>query len=464
MAAETSTATFINFANGGEQIAPPPAGLVAGDCWVVAYTQDVNNDGVITPAGWTQVGSGIQNTGDTQYSAVFYKVATASEAATSFSNGASSRAGVLVSIRVAGTTGFHSAAQGQTDDQSSSPVSLGGVSVTTDQAGAFLLFIGATDAGTAAAPTFTAPSGHTGLQQQANGNFSGLAISTTTAGAAGAYTSSGATAVIPGGGGAGTAVWMLAFTAAVAASGATRRALMQVGDFISETPQGDRVSGAPVAHADMMGVGDDDHQQYHNDARGDARYRRIAHLHGSSDIQGGVALGGQTPRWSGSEWVPSFQSVTGACLDARQLSTQTVAGVQPVAADNLVLGMEANGLYLIECFATFQFDATGAGALIELQTPSGARNMVEITVSISTGIASVVRIRSIFPAGSAQTNTSSVTGTVSGGVALDHTARITGIVRNGANAGNCTVRFGSSAAAVASILQPGSTLTLWRLA
>lgn len=37
-------------------------------------------------------------------------------------------------------------------------------------------------------------------------------------------------------------------------------------------------------HGVLLGLGDDDHPQYHNDARGDVRYAPLAHTHGEGDI------------------------------------------------------------------------------------------------------------------------------------------------------------------------------------
>jgi len=54
-------------------------------------------------------------------------------------------------------------------------------------------------------------------------------------------------------------------------------------DVLESTP--DSVSGA-TDHGALTGLGDDDHTQYHNDTRGDARYSLLGHTHG----------GGYTPK------------------------------------------------------------------------------------------------------------------------------------------------------------------------
>src|SRR3712207_2503643 len=42
-------------------------------------------------------------------------------------------------------------------------------------------------------------------------------------------------------------------------------------------------------HGALTGLGDDDHPQYHNNARGDARYSQLGHGHAKSDITGLIA-------------------------------------------------------------------------------------------------------------------------------------------------------------------------------
>ena len=48
----------------------------------------------------------------------------------------------------------------------------------------------------------------------------------------------------------------------------------------------DAIGGASgvTDHGDLTGLADDDHTQYHNDARGDARYSQLGHTHTASDI------------------------------------------------------------------------------------------------------------------------------------------------------------------------------------
>ena len=42
--------------------------------------------------------------------------------------------------------------------------------------------------------------------------------------------------------------------------------------------------GGSSDHGGLTGLGDDDHTQYHNDTRGDARYSPLGHTHDAADI------------------------------------------------------------------------------------------------------------------------------------------------------------------------------------
>lgn len=465
MAVEVAGAQFVNFTNGAGVIAPVPAGLVAGDIWVVAYTND-NQDasGYVTPSGWTVAGSPTFLAVDGQYVNVLYKTATGSEAETSFNSGELGQSGVLVSLRVSGSAGFD--ALGQASQSSgTNVVPMDGASVTTTQDGDFLLFVGGTDFNNTAAPNFVAPTGFTGLASQGNASFSSLVVASRTAGVAGTYTTSGASATYPTTGTTGaTATYILAFKAASSSGpGAQRRPLVLSEAGISELGDSDTLKDVVTAHTGMSGLNLDQHLQYHTQERADLLYKPISHAHAVPDMQQSGALGCQGLRWSGTAWAPEFLPSIGVALVAEQVAAQSGDMTQR-NADNLVIGVEPNGVYAIDAFVTFQFSASNVGALVSLITPPGARNMVEIVVSLSTGSASVVRIRTTFPNASSDLNVSTVTGTTSSGTGVNHTARISGIIRNGAQAGDCQIRFASASGAAQAILQPGSAISLWRLA
>jgi hypothetical protein len=148
-----------------------------------------------------------------------------------------------------------------------------------------------------------------------------------------------------------------------------------------------------------------------------------------------------------------------AILTATQASTVvTMANVTALA-----LPMEANAVYQVVCFVTFQSAATTTGLGLGYTSPSGCRCMCEIVVPLtSTAVAS--QLRTIFPSAAIATNTGSVLGTGVTAINSNHTAMIRGIIRNGATAGNFQVQFRSEIASSAVTLQIGSELQLIRIA
>lgn len=148
---------------------------------------------------------------------------------------------------------------------------------------------------------------------------------------------------------------------------------------------------------------------------------------------------------------------------AKLSTTQAFTTTTYSDATDLVLPLEANGVYQIECFITFQSAATTTGAGIGLLTPSGCRNMVEIVVPI-TSTAAATQLRTIFPNAAVATNISQVLGTGVTAINSNHTALIRGIIRNGNTPGNCRVQIRSEVANSAITLQIGSELQLIKVA
>lgn len=187
--------------------------------------------------------------------------------------------------------------------------------------------------------------------------------------------------------------------------------------------------GGVSDHASLTGLLADDHTQYHTDARGDARYPLLGHTHGSS-----------------------------AVMTATQQSTSvTLANIT-----QLVLPVVENAAYQITAFVTFQSAATTTGLNLGIDTPTGSRNMVEIVVPI-TSTAAASQLRTIFPNAAVATNAGNVVGTGVTAINSNHTAMITGVIRTGANAGVCQLKFASEVAGSAITLQIGSELQLVKI-
>jgi hypothetical protein len=72
--------------------------------------------------------------------------------------------------------------------------------------------------------------------------------------------------------------------------------------------------GGASDHGALTGLLDDDHTQYHNDARGDARYSLLAHLHtidSLSDVVITAPAIGHVIKWNGTQWVNAIDASGG---------------------------------------------------------------------------------------------------------------------------------------------------------
>jgi hypothetical protein len=178
-------------------------------------------------------------------------------------------------------------------------------------------------------------------------------------------------------------------------------------------------------------------------------------------VAGSAGTSGQTYRSGGSAAAPSWSNIGTSqvvSLTATQQSTTTALA----NVTQLVASLEANATYTVDCFVTFQSSATTNGLILGFTSPTGCNPMVEIVVPIvSTAAASALRIT--FPnAGS--TTSGSVTGTGVTAINSNHTARLSGIIKNGGTAGNFQIQFATEVGTQTITLQIGSTMQLTRIA
>lgn len=263
---------------------------------------------------------------------------------------------------------------------------------------------------------------------------------------------------------AAAAPWSVANVILLDASLIARPALINSGGIISQMTSSDSVSAPMNAHhGNFIGLSDDDHPQYHNQSRGDARYDQIGHSHSVSSIQQSSANIGDTIAWNGTEWVVTTPS-PGISLTKFVVSNQSYSTTSLTDISDLAIPMLANGVYLIDCIVTFQSAATTTGLNLGIITPSGCSNKVEIIVSLSQNSAAVTKLRIFMPRSTVALNLGNVVGT--GVLAIDsnHSARITGVIENGATAGNCKIQFASEVNGSAVTVQSGSYLNLIRVA
>ena len=145
----------------------------------------------------------------------------------------------------------------------------------------------------------------------------------------------------------------------------------------------------------------------------------------------------------------------------RLTSTQQSTATALADVTQLVRALAANATYSINCFVTFQSAATTTGLNLGFTSPTGCVCSVEVVVPV-TSTAAASQLRTTFP-NAAATNTGNVLGTGVTAINSNHTARISGIITNGANAGNFQVRFATEVNASAITLQTSSVMVLERL-
>ena len=169
----------------------------------------------------------------------------------------------------------------------------------------------------------------------------------------------------------------------------------------------------------------------------------------ASDVK---TVGGESVLGSGNIAVYPAQI---AKLTSTQASSSTTLG----NVTQLVLAMEASATYEIDCFVTFQSAATTTGLRLGFTSPTSCLCFLETVVAVTLTDTST-QIRKIV----AGSQSASVVGTGVSTINTNHGARISGVVVNGANAGNFQVQFASEVASSAVTLQIGSILKLRRIA
>lgn len=150
-----------------------------------------------------------------------------------------------------------------------------------------------------------------------------------------------------------------------------------------------------------------------------------------------------------------------AAVIKRMTATQASSSTTPANITELFAAMEANAVYEVEAFVTFQSAATTTGLGLGFTSPTGCRPQLEITVPI-TSTAAASQFRTIFPNATAL-ESGEVLSTGVTAINSNHTAHVRGVIANGANAGNFQLRFRSEVASSAITLQIGSTLILRKI-
>jgi hypothetical protein len=178
-------------------------------------------------------------------------------------------------------------------------------------------------------------------------------------------------------------------------------------------------------------------------------------------VAGSAGTAGQTFRSGGAAAAPTWSNIGTVEIDT-MTATQQSTSTALANVTQLVAALAANATYKVDCFVTFQSAATTTGLNLGFTSPAGCRPMVEVVVPIAnTAVASA--LRTTFPNAATTTN-GNVLGTGVSAINSNHTARISGIIANGATAGNFQIQFASEANASAVTLQIGSAMQLTRIA
>ena len=154
----------------------------------------------------------------------------------------------------------------------------------------------------------------------------------------------------------------------------------------------------------------------------------------------------------------ALETTAVATMKATQQSTSTTLS----NINELVLPVEANSIYEIDAFITFQSAATTTGLGIGVLTPSLSKNFIEIVIPI-TSTAAASQLRTIFPNAVVAGNNTSITGTGVTAANSNHTARISGLIKTNSINGNCQLQFKSEVSGSAVTLQIGSIMTLKKI-
>ena len=129
--------------------------------------------------------------------------------------------------------------------------------------------------------------------------------------------------------------------------------------------------GGVTDHGALTGLADDDHPQYHNDARGDARYAAIAHVGGGGTAHANAVASGAAGFMSGADKAKIDGIEAGATANANNATllnranhtgtqaASTISDFNEAAQDAVGGGFNAPLLYN-DTLATYTFDETAA--------------------------------------------------------------------------------------------------------
>lgn len=163
----------------------------------------------------------------------------------------------------------------------------------------------------------------------------------------------------------------------------------------------------------------------------------------------------------------SYGGLTGpagsiSAIVAEMAANQAFTATALADITELVASVQANSLYMIEAYVTFQSAATTTGLNLGVIGPSDSRFMGEIVVPL-TSTAAATQLRTVFPNAAGAVNRGNVLGTGVTAANSNHTAFVRGILKT-TSAGTLQLQAASEVASSAVTLQLGSTLMLTKVA
>jgi len=189
-----------------------------------------------------------------------------------------------------------------------------------------------------------------------------------------------------------------------------------------------------------------------------------ANLKGPLQLNGAAGTSGQILTSAGTGAIPTWTTASSSFSTTIATLSTTVSSSSTTLANvtDLVVALAANATYRCDVFIIFRSDFTTTGLALGFTSPTGCSPMVEVVVPITQSAASSA-LRITFPNG-ASTTSGSVIGTSVSATGSNHTARISGIIKNGSTAGNFQIQFASEVNSTSVQLQAGSILTLAQIA
>ena len=163
--------------------------------------------------------------------------------------------------------------------------------------------------------------------------------------------------------------------------------------YLQSVPQQD--------HGGLAGLADDDHSQYYNQARGDARYPQIVHVHTYGDVIGMNGKGIAVPANNTNYLIPFIDG----------LQTTTLATIWPVGGTLLNFFVNTNGPQPLNnsCVVTLQINGVDQSIVATIPANAGNGTFTDLTHSVVVAAGFGIRVKLVNNANAPSATIRSVT-------------------------------------------------------